>query len=175
VATADLLLHPVRLRIVQSLLGRRELTTADLHEELPDVPPATLYRQVATLLGGDILEVVDERKVRGTFERTYRLRGNPPTVGAEEAREMSVEDHRRGFTTFVAGLLGDFDRYLEREEIDLGRDMVGYRQAAMHLTDEEMANLLRDLVAVLHPRTELEPAPDRTRRLLATIVMPAPR
>src|SRR5215467_1711411 len=49
-ASADLLLHPVRLRIVQAFLGDRALTTSALAGELADVPPASLYRHVAKLV-----------------------------------------------------------------------------------------------------------------------------
>ncbi|MGH9123627.1 MAG: helix-turn-helix domain-containing protein [Acidimicrobiales bacterium] len=38
-ASADLLLHPVRLRIIKAFLGDRALTTAQLAAELDDVPP----------------------------------------------------------------------------------------------------------------------------------------
>lgn len=171
-ATADLLLHPVRLRIVQCLLGGRTLTTAGLREEMPDVAPATLYRQVATLLEGDVLVVAEERKVRGAVERGYRLREPAPSVGAEEARAMSVEEHRRGFATFVAALLADFDRYLDRGDVDLARDLVGYRQAALYLTDAEMQELLADLRAVFAERLQHQPCPGRVRRLVSTIVVP---
>lgn len=171
-ATADLLLHPVRLRIVQCLLGGRTLTTAGLREEMPDVAPATLYRQVATLLEGDVLVVAEERKVRGAVERGYRLREPAPSVGAEEARAMSVEEHRRGFATFVAALLADFDRYLDRGDVDLARDLVGYRQAALYLTDAEMQELLADLRAVFAERLQHQPSPGRVRRLVSTIVVP---
>ena len=41
-ASADLLLHPVRLRIVQAFLGDRALTTSALAAELADVPAASL-------------------------------------------------------------------------------------------------------------------------------------
>ncbi|MEN3538644.1 helix-turn-helix domain-containing protein [Microbispora sp. ZYX-F-249] len=170
--TAELLLHPIRLRIVQALLGERTLTTADLRAELPDVPPATLYRQVAALVEGEVLEVAAERKVRGTFERTYRLRAANASVGAEEAAGLGAEEHRQAFLTFVALLLADFDRYLDRDEIDLGRDGVGFRQAAMYLSDEEFQEFLRDLRQVLLARLANQPAPGRTRRLLSTIVMP---
>ncbi|NUP32350.1 MAG: helix-turn-helix domain-containing protein, partial [Streptomycetaceae bacterium] len=44
---ADLLLHPVRLRIVHAVSGGRELTTTQLCERLPDVSKVTVYRQVA--------------------------------------------------------------------------------------------------------------------------------
>jgi hypothetical protein len=73
-ATADLLLHPVRLRIVEAFLGDRALTTLQLREELPDVPAGSLYRHVAKLVDAGVLSVVGERRVRGAVERTYVLR-----------------------------------------------------------------------------------------------------
>lgn len=188
-ASADLLLHPVRLRIVQALLGGREMTTADIRAEVTGVPPATLYRQIAALADGGVLEVAAERKVRGAVERTYRLRTEAASVGPEEAAGMTREGHARAFLTFVSGLLADFDRYLAAAGpepgaqpgaepgaagVDLARDMVGYRQAALYLTDEELADLLADLRAVLEPRLALRPGGDRVRRLLTTVLMPAP-
>jgi hypothetical protein len=72
-STVELLLHPVRLRIVQAFLGRPDLTTAALRDQLPDVPAASLYRQVAMLVDAGVLAVVAERRVRGAVERTYAL------------------------------------------------------------------------------------------------------
>ena len=169
---ADVVLHPVRMRIVQAFLGNRALTTTDLRTEIPDVPSATLYRQVATLAQGGVLDVVDETRVRGAVERTYRLRAGAAHVDAEGARQMSVEEHRQLFLTFAVGLLADFDRYLDREDRDLGRDLVGFTRNAMYLTDEEMSAVVDELQAVLRPRIALPPAPGRTRRLLATVLLP---
>lgn len=171
--TAELLLHPVRLRIVQAFLGGGELTTTDLRRRLDDVPTATVYRQVTTLLEGDVLQVVDERKVRGAVERTYVLRSANVRVGAEEAAAMSVEDHRRSFLTFAAALMGDFERYLDRGDVDLARDLVGYGQVGLQLTDEEMQEFLADLQAVVLPRLANQPGPGRTRRLFTTVLLPA--
>jgi len=53
---------------------------------------------------------------------------------------------------FVAGLIGDFDRYLARGEVDLVRDGVTYNLAGMWLTDAEFTELLRDLATVFQPR-----------------------
>jgi hypothetical protein len=171
-ALSDLLLHPVRLRIVQAFLGRGELTTAALREHLADIPTATLYRQITALLEAEILEVVEERKVRGAVERTFVLRTANADLGPEEAAAMSPEEHRRAFVTFVAGLIGDFDRYLARGDVDLARDLVGYRQYAAHLSDDEMRELVADLRGVILPRLEHEPAPGRTRRLISHVLMP---
>jgi hypothetical protein len=85
---------------------------------------------------------------------------------------MSVEQHQQAFTAFVAGLLGDFDRYLESGDVDLARDLVGYRQAALYLSDKEMRQLLDDLVGVVQPLMDNKPSARRTRRMFTTVVMP---
>jgi AcrR family transcriptional regulator len=171
-ATADLLLHPVRLRIVEAFLGDRALTTSALAAELADVPPATLYRHVARLVDAGVLAVVAERRVRGALERTYVLRLSAATVGLDEVAAMSADDHRQAFMAFVAGLLGDFDRYLARGDIDLLRDGVGYRMAGLWLDDAEHAELLRELTRVLQPKLANPPGPGRKRRILGYVLMP---
>ncbi len=171
-ATADLLLHPVRLRIVQAFLGGRTLTTADLHAALPDVALATLYRQVGVLADASVLTVTGERKVRGAAERSYRLVDDAASVGPDEARAMTADDHRRAFGTFVAGLLADFDRYLAGSDVDLARDGVGYRQVALWLTDAEHAELVEDIRSVLRARLERGPAEGRRRRMVSTVFLP---
>ena len=169
---ADVVLHPVRMRIVQAFLGDRQLTTGDLRAEIPNVPSATLYRQVAALAQGGVLDVVEEKRVRGAVERTYRLRTGAAHIDADEARQMTVEEHRQVFLTFAVGLLADFDRYLDRGDVDMARDLAGFTRNAMYLTDEEMSEVVDELRALLQPRIALPPAPGRTRRLLATVLLP---
>jgi hypothetical protein len=174
VASADLLLHPVRLRIVQAFLGERALTTGELRDELPDVPAGSLYRHVARLVDGGVLAVVAERRVRGALERTYVLRNSAARLGVKEVAAMSRDEHRQAFLAFVAGLIGDFDRYLARDEVDPLRDGASYNLAAMWLDDAELAELARELYIVLEPRLAHQPGPGRRRRLLATVMLPAP-
>ena len=168
---SDLLLHPVRLRIVLAISGE-ELTTADLAERLPDVPQATLYRQVATLADGGLLEVVEERRLRGGVERTYRLVAGEAGIGAEEAAAMSTDDHMRGFVTFVAALVDSFGRYLQDPDSSPAEDAVGYRQAALWLTKKEAESLAKDLAAALDPYLAQGPSADRDRILLNSILIP---
>lgn len=171
-ASADLLLHPVRLRIVQAFLGDRVLTTAELHDLLPDVPTASLYRHVATLAEAGLLAVVGERRVRGAAERSYRLEVEAASVTPADTEAMTAEDHGRAFTGFVAALLADFGRYLDRGDVDAARDGVGYRQAALWLDDEELAALVAELREVVGRRLELRPQGQRRRRQLSTVLMP---
>ena len=171
VGSADLLLHPVRLRIVQAFLGERALTTSELSAELSDIPAASLYRHVARLVSAGALQVVSERRVRGALERTYMLRLAASSIGPDEIASMSAEDHRQAFMAFVAGLLADADRYLQRADFDPLGDGVSYRLAGLWLDDAEYAELLRDLVRVLHPRLANAPRKGRRRRILATVLL----
>ncbi|HZL54236.1 MAG TPA: helix-turn-helix domain-containing protein [Solirubrobacteraceae bacterium] len=170
--SADLLLHPVRLRIVEAFLGDRALTTGQLRAELPQVPPASLYRHVARLVSAGVLAVVAQRRVRGALERTYVLRTSAATVPLDELATYGPEEHRRMFMTFVAGLLADFDRYLDRGDVDLLRDGVSYRLAGLWLDDAEFTELLRELAVVLQPRMASPPGPGRRRRILASVLLP---
>ncbi|MBS9373970.1 helix-turn-helix domain-containing protein [Rhodococcus sp. B50] len=171
--TAELLLHPVRLRIVQALLGDRTATPAQLKALLDDVSTATLYRQIAVLADAGILEVVAERRVRGTVERTYRLVVERAQVTGDDAVAMSNDEHRRAFLAFTAQLLADFDAYLDDPaRRSLAEDVVGYRQVALDLTDEEALSMVSEIGGVLARFAELGPAPDRRRRLISRIIMP---
>jgi hypothetical protein len=170
--SADLLLHPVRLRVVQAFLGDRALTTGQLRSELPDVPTASLYRHVARLVGAGVLAVVAEQRVRGALERTYVLRSSAASVSVDEVAKMSREDHRQAFLAFIAALIGDFDRYLARDEIDLLSDGVSYRLLGLWLTDNELTELSREIFTVLQPRLAYAPKRGRKRRILATVLLP---
>jgi AcrR family transcriptional regulator len=173
VSSADLLLHPVRLRIVKTFLGDRSLTTAQIAAELDDVPTGSLYRHIATLTNAGVLQVVSERRVRGALEKTYTLRMLAAQMQPDEVEAMSIEDHTQAFMAYVAGLLGDFDRYLSHDPAP-GRDGGDYRVNAMWLTDAEYADFLRDLKEVLLARLANKATKERRRRVIYHVLLPAP-
>jgi AcrR family transcriptional regulator len=174
VASADLLLHPVRLRIVKAFLGDRALTTRQLAAELADVPTGSIYRHVARLTEAGVLHVVAERPVRGITERTYSLRLYAAQLQPDEIAAMTLEDHSNAFLAYVAGLVGDFDRYVATEPDDPAKDGAGYRVAAMWLTDGELADYARELATISLPRLANAPGQNRRRRMLYTVMLPAP-
>ena len=170
---ADLLLHPVRMRVVQALAGGRRLSATELAAELADVPPATLYRHIKALSDGGVVAVVEERPARGTPERVHALVEGAATVSPDDLAKATPADHLRWFTMFVAGLLGDFGRYLAgRERVDLLADGVRYSQVPLELTDQEFAELHGRLHAAIAPALGNRPGEGRRRRMFTTIVMP---
>jgi DNA-binding transcriptional ArsR family regulator len=173
VDTLKLLAHPVRVRIVNALRGDRILTTAELSARLPDVSKATVYRHVDLLAEAGVLDVAEERRVRGAVERHYRLRQDRAVIDLEAARKMTSEDHRRAFASAVAALVAEFHAYLDRDASDPVADLVGYRQHAVWLDHAELEAMIGELRAAIAPRLANEPCPGRTRYLLSPILFPS--
>jgi DNA-binding transcriptional ArsR family regulator len=167
----ELLLHPVRLRIVHALSGGQAVTTARLCARMPDVSQATVYRHVGVLTEAGILEVAGEQRVRGFVERTYRLRRDRVAVDADRAKAATIEDHRRAFATSMAVLLAEFGSYLDGPA-DPAADLVGYRQHAIWLTPGEREKLIAGLREAILPVLGNEPAEGREPHLLSPILFP---
>ena len=171
-ATADLLLHPVRMRILQTLFDADPLTTTQLRDRLPDIAPATMYRHIAVLADAGVLEVVSEKRVRGTVERSYRVRAGQAVVDPAARAAMTREDHQRAFTTFAASLMSDFNRYLGHDNADPVADGVVYRQAAVWLTDEEFTAMVEEIETAVVTRVSNPEGDGRTRRIVSLVVVP---
>lgn len=170
--TFDLLLHPVRLRIVHALSGGPELTTTQLCARMPEVSKVTVYRQVALLVAGGFLEVASEHRVRGAVERRYRLRQDRPVIDADAAAGMTLEDHRRGFAAAMAVLIAEFNSYLDRDGADPATDGVSYRQGMLWLSPDELTEITHKMLDVLRDSVANKPQPGRAPYLLSPILFP---
>ncbi|MDQ0644901.1 helix-turn-helix domain-containing protein [Microbacterium murale] len=170
------LMHPVRLRIVQSLLGVPDgLTTQQMYERLTDVPIATLYRHVSHLVEHRLIEVVGERQARGASERTYRIAPGFANPTAQELRSAGKGELLTMFTVFSSGLAKDFESYLVDETADLAEDRVNFAQAEFWATNEEVDAFLAALMQALRPLMANEPGDGRRQRKLTTVLIPHPQ
>jgi DNA-binding transcriptional ArsR family regulator len=169
---ADVILHPVRMRVILALNGRRTLTPKQLAAELKDVAPATLYHHLNLLTDAGITQVVEERLVRGTLrEKVYTLSEASELLSPDEIAHASKDELRQLFLTFVSKLIGDHARYLDLKEGGYYMD-AGYHQHPLYLSDEEFVQSSREINAALLPWLKQEPAPGRRRYLLTTILLP---
>ena len=139
---ADLLIHPVRLRIVQAFFGARRLSTEDLAAELPDVPKATLYRHVGLLANAGVLAGHTRRNTaRGTPRRIYVLAQGQADLSPHQMSELSPEQHLRYFTDVRGDVAGRLRTLLGHESADPAADSVSYGQFALNLTEHELHEL----------------------------------
>jgi DNA-binding transcriptional ArsR family regulator len=170
VSKIDLLLHPVRMRIVLALAGRQR-TPAQIAAAIADVPQTTLYRHLKELLEGGIVTITAERPVRGTVEKVYTLIEGAGRLSREDVASIGGEEHLRYFMVFLSSLLGDFARYLQTDpDPPMVLDQVMYSKVPIYLNDAEREQAAAQLRADITPF--MQQAEGRKRYLLATIVIP---
>ncbi|MFC0558994.1 helix-turn-helix domain-containing protein [Halalkalibacter alkalisediminis] len=88
---ADLMLHPVRMRIIQALLSYEKMTVVQLLEKLEDIPQATMYRHLKQLNDANLIEVIETYRIRGTIEKTYAVKKENVHLSESDLEDTSVE------------------------------------------------------------------------------------
>lgn len=172
---SDLLLHPVRIRLVTELAGR-QMTPRQLAETMPDVSQATLYRQINRLLKGGVFEVVSEQIVNGATERTYGVVSGAARLTAVEMQSITPEQHIRYFSTFAAMLIDTFTRYVQQAEPDtLVDEGLCYNRAVVYLSEAERAAFQEQITNLVGSVMANQPTPERRRYTLASITIPEER
>jgi DNA-binding transcriptional ArsR family regulator len=161
-APSAALLHPVRLRLVGALAAGPR-TASQLSAALPDVPSATLYRQLGKLVEAGVLVVTATRPVRGAVEKTY-------TLTLEEA--AGTDALRRKFLGEIAAQLSAFEAWLADPAADPRRDRAAFTHETLWLSNDELEMVQEGLDAALGRARAYGKAPWRKPRLVATVVLP---
>ena len=107
----EILIHPVRLSILQYLSINKKATTSEIIDSLPAVSKASIYNHIKLLEQNEIIEIVQENRIRGTIEKIYSL------------KKATKNNDFNAILTFVLSLLSDFQRYYEKEN-DPTKDML---------------------------------------------------
>jgi DNA-binding transcriptional ArsR family regulator len=168
----DLVLHPVRMRILITLVDR-EMTAKELSRALPDVAQATLYRHLNALADAGLVQVAAERQVHSVMEKIYTSAQGAAVLSPEDVAGLTPEEHFRHFTVFATTLISMFERYLEQSApVDMVADMAGYRQVPLYLSDQELIDVVQGINRALVPHLANDPTPERRRRLFTTVLFP---
>ena len=168
---ADLIIHPIRLRILQ-VLSRAPATTHKISETLADVPVSSLYRHLRLLLEGELIVISETRLIHGIEEKAYQI-AKVPRLTQEDLVDLSSEEHLQYFTIYLVTLLEGFKKYLESSpEIDYLRDRTGYTEIEFWATGEELDQLSKSINQSIKTLMENKPSKDRRLQKLAIITHP---
>lgn len=172
---ADLIIHPVRFKILR-LLDREDLTTAEIGQILEDVPNSSIYRHLKLLLDGGMIEVTETRLIKGIQEKTYRLM-RPAVLDQGDIAAWNADDHLHYFTTYVLTLISDFERYTRHTEekegyIDMLSDRVGYREVEIWASKQELDRAIGEMSKAVQPLLDSKAGGNRRRYKLSTILHP---
>ncbi len=169
----NLLLHPIRMRIIQWILTQQESTTAEISSALPDIPQATLYRHINKLLEAEAIKVTRENQIRGTLEKVFSLNIEKGQI-KPLANIETPQEHFEAFFSFLMMLLGDFQEILKESSTGLKEKGVMYRQSNVFLSDEELMELAGKIQEILLEKTTNKPIPGRKLRTITSIILPKP-
>ena len=127
----EVLIHPVRLSILQYLCIHKKATTSEIISSLPAVSKASIYNHIRLLEQNQIIEVVQENRIRGTIEKIYSL------------KKVAKNNDFNAILTFLLSLLSDFQKYYEKEP-DPTKDMLFAGRDYLLLTDAEYQQFIQD-------------------------------
>lgn len=164
----DLIIHPARMRIIQFVAGQKSVTVAQIAKALSDIPKATLYRQVRTLTENDILQVVGEEKIRGTYEQSYALNLQSINPTGDE----SNEDRQSLVYFMLASLMEDFRTYFEKEEVDPVEDKLFLTTNTLYLNDSQFDTFTQEMFAVVEKYLKAPAQPEGKARNITVVSSP---
>lgn len=139
---AKILANPVKIRILQYLQTQKTATTKQLAESLDNISVPTLYRHINDLLKENVILVVQERKVRGSIERTFGL----DEEKLVDAANRNIADNAY---QFLMELYSQFQIYSQKETAQPIDDMLSLRTSYLYLTDEEFKELLQEIACTI--------------------------
>ena len=164
-----LIIHPVRMRIIQYAAGLECVTVAQIAKALPDISKATLYRHVRALAENEILQVVGQEKIRGTYEQSYSL--NLQKIKPEKS-ETNTETYSLVYF-MLANLIEGFRSYFDIETADPVKDKLFISTNTLYLDDSQYDAFTQEVYAAVEKRIK---APARTGgkpRMLTIVSSPA--
>jgi len=135
----EIILNPVRMRIIQELSTRETITANELCERISDVPRTTMYRHINILIHNNILSVVSEKKVRGSLERTMALNIT------EITKHNTIENGAQNAFGFLMSNYAKFHSYFSGENSNPAKDRIFLNNTVLMMSDMEFDQFIEEL------------------------------
>ena len=158
-------MNSTRQRIIQVIMLKKEATSAEIGEELQDIPRASLYRHIKVLLDAKIITVVKEEFKRGSVEKTYAIAPQMPYDNTNEEYNSLIQ-------SALMGLQGDFYRYFNGDNPDPQRDLLTLGTASLMMSDEEMMEFIKAYGNLLQKYMSNKPVEGRKVRKVTLVISP---
>lgn len=134
-AQMDILMNPVRIRILQYLSIYGESTAGDMIAEITEVSKASVYNHLKILEENHMIQVVSENHIRGTVEKLYCI--------SKDSESSSFH----AIVSFLLLLMADFQKYYDKHNTPKA-DMLFAGRDYLMLTDEEYRSFMDEYAAL---------------------------
>jgi len=174
---ADILLHPVRMKIVRVLMTNSQngLTPLEMAKMIQDVPQATLYRHIQKLTDAGIIKVWKEEKVRAVMEKRYIVNIEDASLHPEEWKRYTIEEKLDYYSYYQLALFNQYQTYLEKIEKQNVNDKATLAMLDVRLNEpvfEEFQQELTELMKKYHKMSEEDTNQDKKNRSIGITIIP---
>jgi len=174
---ADILLHPVRMKIVRTLMGHNKegLTPLEMTKRIQDVSQATLYRHIQKLAEANIILVLKEEKVRSVTEKYYIVNLEETNISAEEWKKYSIDDKLNYFLHYQLSIFNQYQTYLNHIKNENGTDSSIISVADLSLDDSTFKAFqleLNDLMVKYYKKSYDSADEKATSRTIGMTIFP---
>ena len=138
----DIMLNPNRMRIVQVLAGSKTMTVKEIEDLIANVPRTTLYRHINVLIEAEVVTVVEEKKIRGSLERTLALNTE------EIKKNNNMEDIPKQAFRFLMNTYSKFEKYFG-DKNRKRKNKIFFNNTIMMMSDREFDEFLMELQSLL--------------------------
>ncbi|MEG0177275.1 helix-turn-helix domain-containing protein [Anaerorhabdus sp.] len=135
----EIMLNPVRMRIIQTFVAKESITTSEICEKISDIPRTTLYRHINILLDANVLIVVAEKKIRGSTERTLALNID------EIVKHNTLENAPHQAFSFLMNIYSKIEKYYSSEKHNLENNKIFLNNTVMMMDDQEFDQFSSEL------------------------------
>lgn len=159
-------LNPIRMRILILLSQNAEMNTAQIRENMLDIPQATLYRHINALVKADLIKVVKENKVRGAVEKIYCINQE---VNCTDPTDDEILDIGQ---KFLISMMAELANYSKLNDRDVKKDMLSFQCAPLFLSDEEFKEFAMEIGPIYQKYLNNKHEEGRILRNIYTVIIP---
>ena len=163
-----IIMNPTRMRIIQYLMLHENATTTQVRGELEDVPKASIYRQMKILEDANLIRVIKENRIRGAVEKVYELNKENPMGDEGNSKDAGLQV----INSSLLSLMGEFNRYFAKENIDPIKDMLCLTTSTLLLSNEEFQEFSAKIGEVFSAVLQNKASEDRKIRRITFISSP---
>ena len=165
----DVIFNPIRMRIIQYVAHNQPVTVSRISNAIPDVPKATLYRHMKVLTENEILYIVGEEKIRGTFEQSYSLNIEKINPSGEE----SHSELQALVYSILSKLIADFTQYFSKDNANPTEDKVFVSTNTLNLDNDDFELFTKEMFAVVEKYSLFTTKENGETRVITVVSSPA--
>lgn len=166
------LTNPVTSKILLEIELHKEITAKQLNKKYSDIPQATLYRYLKRMCNDEVIKVIYENKVRGTYEKVYSLAPGYTNNLTDVLDGDYGAPYLKFFMQFAKGLIKEFQDYAAKDSEKKNGDGSGFFINPIYATDEELLTFHKQIMQIFEELENNAHTPERKLRNAAFIITP---